>query len=84
MVDGEQEAICPKCGSADHWSKIRQYLPELPGLADVGWKCRRCHFEFGFELSESNYSNEPVRLRALAVAQLKASPEYIAMFGAAS
>lgn len=82
MIDTAREVVCPKCGSADLFDKIRQYLAEVPGVADVAWKCRRCHYEFGFELSESSYSDEPVRLRGLAVAQLKASPEYIAMFGA--
>jgi transposase-like protein len=70
MNDGTRK--CPKCGSADLWDKIRSY-DELKGVIDMGWKCRRCHYEFGFELSESSYAHEPVIKRALAIARCRES-----------
>jgi len=71
---------CPKCSSQDLRDKIRQYA-EVPGIADVAWQCGRCGWQFGFECSEPCYSGEPIRLKLLAIAQLKASAEYLSLFG---
>jgi hypothetical protein len=71
---------CPQCSSIDLRDKIRQYA-EVPGIADVGWQCGRCSWQFGFECSESCYSGEPIELRPLAIAQLKRSAEYLGAFG---
>jgi hypothetical protein len=61
---------CPKCGSDSLWDKIRTYT-DVQGVADVAWQCRFCDFQFGFELSEPGFPDEPVIMRPLAVAQVR-------------
>lgn len=43
---------CPRCGmvSGDHPAAVRTYKGR-PGVVDVGWSCRGCEYEWGFELS---------------------------------
>jgi len=50
-MDGKLSEACPKCGSLEVVTKVRQY-PDLPGLVDVGFKCSECGEEWGFEVAQ--------------------------------
>lgn len=70
-VSGER-GECPKCGRACH-GKIRQYS-EAPHLADIGWLCLVCDYEFGFEFSDPSPAGAAVTVRTLALAIAAADP----------
>jgi len=42
-------AVCPKCGTPEAATAARQY-DNMPGVVDVGWKCTKCGYEWGFEV----------------------------------
>ena len=46
---------CPNCSGDEELllDLVRQY-PAHPGIADIGWKCSVCGWEFGFELSDDS------------------------------
>jgi len=48
--EGVKLRNCPKCHSVQLYDFVRQY-EDKPGVADVGWKCGRCGWEFSFDLS---------------------------------
>lgn len=52
------DAPCPACGLvADHPPAVRQSIERIGGMewgvADIGWRCRNCGHEWGFEGSRS-------------------------------
>jgi predicted RNA-binding Zn-ribbon protein involved in translation (DUF1610 family) len=40
---------CPNCGSEDIETAVHQYRAHKTVLLDVGWRCRKCLHEWGFE-----------------------------------
>jgi ribosomal protein S27AE len=50
-----EEKVCPNCGLlTDHPPAVRQATVEWKdttfGLIDVGWYCKRCGHQWGFEV----------------------------------
>lgn len=53
---------CPSCGAegkcnGEHETVIKNYTFSWRAVADVGWRCWNCGWEWGFELPESSKSN---------------------------
>ena len=50
MCGDAKKVECPKCHTAAvHPAAVRQ-SPGLPGIVDVGWMCKSCGHEWGFEI----------------------------------
>ena len=48
---------CPKCGAEGKWhgeheTVVKNYSFPWGAVADVGWQCWSCGYEWGFEISE--------------------------------
>ncbi|GAI48806.1 unnamed protein product [marine sediment metagenome] len=46
---------CPKCGAegrynGEHETAVRNYSFPWGAVADVGWRCWNCGYEWGFEV----------------------------------
>ena len=50
MVEQGKEPGCPGCGDpGPHETAVRSGKVGGVTLADVGWRCRKCGHEWGFE-----------------------------------
>jgi C4-type Zn-finger protein len=58
-TNSEADALaeCPKCGMQEGATACRQY-PNMSGVIDVGWKCTKCGYMWGFEWSDDDYEWE--------------------------
>ncbi len=48
---------CPNCGAegkyhGEHETAVRNYKLRGQSIADVGWRCWNCGWEWGFEVQE--------------------------------
>ena len=46
---------CPKCGAEGRWqgeheTVVKNYKFSFGAVADVGWRCWSCGYEWGFEV----------------------------------
>ena len=52
---------CPKCGAegrqhGEHETAVRNYNFPWGAVADIGWRCWNCGYEWGFELPKGEVS----------------------------
>jgi hypothetical protein len=55
---------CPKCWAWNPVDAVRQYRI-YPGIKDLGWRCRACEWEWGFEHSPASYKGHRVAQQEL-------------------
>ena len=56
-VDKVTGVKCPKCGAegkcqGEHETAVKNYTFPWGAVADVGWRCWNCGWEWGFEVPE--------------------------------
>ncbi|GAI70605.1 unnamed protein product [marine sediment metagenome] len=62
MSNVETGKRCPNCGAegdyhGEHETVVKNYRFAWGAVADVGWRCWSCGYEWGFELPESSKSD---------------------------
>ncbi|GAI68797.1 unnamed protein product [marine sediment metagenome] len=59
---------CPNCGAegkyhGEHETAVRNYKLRGQSIADVGWRCWNCGWEWGFEIQEGGVPQVEVKCK---------------------
>ena len=66
MGNSETGGKCPNCDAEGRWhgeheTAVRNYKFSWGAVADVGWRCWNCGWEWGFEVLEEDTAGENAR-----------------------